>query len=51
MAERTLRRPVRPKAYAVLIVLAAAILAGGVAGTWLLAQHSDETPRPIGVTP
>jgi hypothetical protein len=37
-AERTLRRPKHPRAYAALIALAALILAMGVAGTWSLAQ-------------
>ena len=41
MAERTLRRPKRPGAYAAVIALAAAILAVGVAGTWTLAQQTD----------
>ena len=50
MAERTFRRPVRPIAYAILIALAAALLATGVAGTWLMARHSAETSRPIGVS-
>ena len=41
MAERTLRRPKRPGAYAAVIALSAAILAIGVAGTWTLAQRLD----------
>jgi hypothetical protein len=39
-AERTLRRPKRPRAYAATVALAAAILALGVAGTWRVAQRS-----------
>jgi hypothetical protein len=41
MAERTLRRPKRPGAYAAVIALAAVILAAGVAGTWTRAQTVD----------
>ncbi len=41
MAERTLRRPKRPGAYAAVIALAAVILAAGVAGTWARAQAVD----------
>jgi hypothetical protein len=48
MAERTLRRPKRPKAYAALILLAALVLAAGVAGTWSLAQRLDPMAgRPV----
>jgi hypothetical protein len=39
-AERTLRRPKKPRAYAAIVALAAAILAIGVAGTWRVAQRS-----------
>ncbi len=43
MAERTLRRPKRPRAYALLIAIAALMLALGVAGTWIIAQRTDPT--------
>jgi hypothetical protein len=41
MAERTVRRPKRPGAYAALIALAALVLAAGVVGVWDAAQHLD----------
>jgi hypothetical protein len=43
MAERTVRRPKRPRAHALVIALVAAVLAAGVAGTWSLAQRLDPT--------
>ncbi len=44
MAERTLRRPKRPRAYAVLTVVVAALLAVSVALTWRLAQEGAPAP-------
>jgi hypothetical protein len=41
VAERTLRRPKRPGAYAAVIALSALILAAGVVGSWSLARHMD----------
>ena len=45
--QRTLRMPKRPKAYAALVVAAAAILAVCVAGTWRLAHETHEAPADI----
>jgi hypothetical protein len=50
VAERTLRKPKRPRAYALLIGLVALAVAVGVAGTWRAAQTLDPVaelePRP-----
>jgi hypothetical protein len=47
VAERTIRRPKRPGAYAAVIALAALILAAGVMGSWTLAQRMDPEIGPL----
>ena len=46
-AERTLRVPKRPLAYALMVAASALILAACIAGTWRLAHATHVAPAEV----